>query len=244
MDDIKKKVYLDLFASPVTLLPVVGGLTALLASWALGGNTPLTFGGLASILGGVGLFASRLVFGLERLTEDAYQYVVQRHRRNKEESLSRLRQRLEQDDDPRTQALLGRLQRLYAELEESIEEGKISLAAHDVLERVDEMFHVCVDHLQQSFRVWEKSRKVSRRARQQLLQQREHLIAEVDASVEHLEHKLEQLNAMSLKKNKSQMSHLRAELDETIEVARRAENRASALGMEGPVEKEDGMGSS
>jgi len=239
MDDIKKKVYLDLFASPVTLLPFVGGLTALLVSWALGGNAPLTFGGLAGTLSGIGMLASRLVFGLERLTEDAYQFSVERHRRNKEASLNRLRQQLEQDGDPRTQSLLDRLQRLYSELEANIESGKISFAAHEVLERVDRMFQVCVEHLEHSFRSWRRSGQLGKTARKQALERREHLVSKVEESVNHLEQTLDQLHSMSMKKGESDLSRLRSELDETIDVARRTERRVAEIGLEdGSLESE------
>jgi hypothetical protein len=65
MDPVKRKIYLDLFAAPVTLVPLVGGLTALMAAWALGGHGLLTFLGISSVLAGIGMFASRLIFGLE-----------------------------------------------------------------------------------------------------------------------------------------------------------------------------------
>ena len=52
--DVRKKVLLDLFASPGTLLPVVGGFSSLILSWAAGGVSLLNFLGIAGILGGLG----------------------------------------------------------------------------------------------------------------------------------------------------------------------------------------------
>ena len=84
MDNIKKKVYLDVFASPGTLLPVAGGITAMLAAWATNGNPALLFAGIAGVLVGAGVTATRLVFGLNRITEDAYDHVVQQQRKQQD----------------------------------------------------------------------------------------------------------------------------------------------------------------
>ncbi len=65
-----------------------------------------------------------------------------------------------------------------------------------------------------------------------MLRQREELIAEVARSCDHLEQTINQLNETATQRDKSDLAHLRAELDETIRVARRAEERADALGEE------------
>jgi hypothetical protein len=68
MDEVKRKVYLDLFASPYNLIPFAAGLTSLMASWAIGGDLTLTMAGIAGVLGGIGVTASRLMCLIEGLT--------------------------------------------------------------------------------------------------------------------------------------------------------------------------------
>ncbi len=230
MDDVKRKVFLDLFASPLTLLPLVGGATALLASWAFGGNPTLTFSGVAGMLTGLGLFSSRLIFGLEKMTNQAYEYVLEKQQSSQRESLQRLDHKLRQDHDQRTERLLARLQTLYNDLKLSVEQGKITIAAHEVLDGVDDLFKVCVQYLDRSFELWETAAKMSGEAKQKVLQQREELINEVAASCDYLEQTIEQLNLVATKKSKSNLAQLRAELDESIRVARRAEERTEAFG--------------
>jgi hypothetical protein len=233
MDDIKRKVYLDLFASPGTLLPIVGGLTALLAAWALPGSQEwLSLGGVAGLLGGIGLFASRLVFGLEKMTDRAYEYVVEKKQRRQVESLTNLHAKLESDQDPRTHRLLEELWTLYRTLEKDIKDGKIAVAAHEVLDGVDRLFHVCTGYLDQSFELLVQAGQMRGGAKDLLLQQREELILEVGQSVKFLEDKVTQLRITATQKDKSELSSLRAELDETIRVAKRAEERTSQLGNE------------
>ncbi len=229
MDDVKRKVYLDLFASPVTLLPVVGGLTALLASWAVGGNALLTFAGVAGIVGGLGMFASRLIFGLEKLANQAYQYVLEKQQQKQAEALHELDTKLQRDRDPRTERLLRQLWDLYETLKQDIQAGKIGAAAHEVLESVDRMFQVCVDYLDRSYQLWDKAHKQSGGARQQTMDQRDELVREVEQSVNFLETKIGQLEHLNTRKSKSELAELRAELDETIRVARRAEECAANL---------------
>ncbi len=155
MDDVKRKVLLDLFASPLTLLPVVGGITALLASWAMGGDPVLTFGGLAGVLGGIGMFSSRIIFGLEKMTNQAYEYVLEKQQSSQRAALQQLFEKLQADRDPRTERLLTQLQALYHDLKRDVEEGKITITAHQVLDGVDNVFRVCIDYLERSFRLWE-----------------------------------------------------------------------------------------
>ena len=82
MDEVKRKVYLDIFASPFSLLPLGGGLTALLASWAVGGNPTITMAGVAGVLGSIGITMSRLILGVENLTEKAYEYELQKQQKD------------------------------------------------------------------------------------------------------------------------------------------------------------------
>ena len=229
MDDVRRKIYLDLFASPWTLIPIVGGLTALLGSFAVGGNTTLTFAGITGVLAGAGIFASRLIFGLEKLTERAYQYVVERQQKEQMKALNDLRRRLERDEDPRTQRLLHMLWQLYRALEADVKSGKIGAAAQDVLESVDRLFTVCVDHLERSYDLWKKARRMRGAARDSTLQRREGLITEVEESAGFLTKKISQLEMIADKTHKSELARLREELDESIRVAREVENRKSEL---------------
>ncbi len=160
MDDVKRKVLLDLFASPLTLLPVVAGATALIASWAFGGVPILTLGGIAGVLGGLGTFASRMIFGLETLTNQAYEYVLEKQQSTRLAALQQLEARLRKDQDPRTEQLLIQLLSLYHHLKQDIDSGKITVSAHEVLDGVDNMFQVCVDHLDRSFQLWQTASKM------------------------------------------------------------------------------------
>ena len=229
MDDVKRKIYLDLFASPWTLLPVVSGVTALLVSWAVGGST-LAFAGLAGVLAGAGIFASRLVFGLEKITDNAYQFILAKQQARQQEELQRLHQQLEQDQDPRTQRLLTLLQRAYERLDADVRAGRVTVAAQGVLQSVEQMFQVCVNHLHRSYELWEDAHREQGGRRDRLLRQREELVTEVEQSVDFLDASLEQLRVKNTRQGRSELARLRDELDESIRIARQAEERMESIG--------------
>jgi hypothetical protein len=229
MDDVKKKVYLDIFAAPGTLLPLAAGLTALMASWASGGDPLLSFAGIAGVLAGLGVTATRLILGLDRITQQAYDHLLQRQRQQQEDALERLRQRLEADQDPRTQNCLQELRHLYSRLKDKLENDKVTAAAYGVVEGVDRVFQTSVKQLEQSVDLWETAQTLRGSARKGLLQQREDLVRDVCETVEHLGHTVDRFHAMTTRKNRSNLARLRKELDESMRVAREVERRTEQL---------------
>ena len=97
MDDVKKKVLLDLFVSPWVIVPMVGGLSAWMLSWGMDGSTTLNMIGLAGVLAGMGIQASRLIFGIEDLTKKAHTYVTEQEKLEQEQKLDQLMVRLKKD---------------------------------------------------------------------------------------------------------------------------------------------------
>lgn len=229
MDDVKRKVLLDLFVSPSTLLPLAGGLSMLMGSWAMGGSALLNFAGVAGILGGVGMFATRLIFGLERITNKAYEFVIEKQQEQQEQALDRLDAQLTGDRDSRTEACLRQLRELYVSLKADARAGRVTASSRDVLDGIDRLFRLCVENLQESHELWEKSQRVRGYARKQALVQREELVEEVAATVVHLAKTIDRLHSLGGKQKKSELAEMRRELDESLQAARRAEERVAEL---------------
>ncbi|MBN1912544.1 MAG: hypothetical protein JW818_22680 [Pirellulales bacterium] len=228
--DVRKKVLLDLFAAPGTLLPVVGGISALILSWALkGAAATASLGvGLFGILTGLGVFASRVILGLEKITQEAYDYVHEQKKKAQEENLDRLDDRLKKDRDNRTQESLRELRMLYGAFSEDVESGKINRATYEVIEIVDELFTNSVAQLEHSYELWQSSRHQDGPIRDRTLAEREKVVREVLATTEHLRQTIDQFRALSAKRGRKELSQLREELDEAIRVARRADERIAA----------------
>jgi len=226
MDDVKRKVLLDLFVSPWTLVPAVGGLSAWMLSWGVGGDPTLNLIGLAGVLVGVGVQASRLIFGVEKLTEQAHGYLTEQQRREQQARLDGLAARLTRDDDPRTQECLKRLRALYGSLEEEPARGHAAIA---IREKVERLFHAAVRQLERSYELWEKARRLPPGTRKPLLEQRGKAVDEVVLTVNHLTRTVAQYHAFHADDTDDELAKLREELDATIEVARRADERMHTL---------------
>ncbi len=233
MDDVKKKVLLDLFAAPSTVIPIVGGLSSWMMSWAMDGSVLFSTAGLVGVLGGLGMLATRLIFGLEKITEDAYAYQNDQQRSRQEAALDALDNKLRRDHDPRTQSCLRQLRQLYASFQADVRQGKISGAAQQVLEKVARLFQVAIQHLEHSYELWQTAQRVSGDARHSVMAKRDAVIQEVETTVEHLGKMIGQFHTFKVKANESELAKLRAELDETIRVAKRTEERIAAMGEQG-----------
>lgn len=229
MDEVKKKVYLDVFASPGTLLPIAGGLTAWIASWAIGGNAAMNFAGVAGVLTGVGVLATRLILQLDKITQKAYEHTLEKQRHEQEAALEHLRERLVRDRDPRTQNCLEELRLLYARLKEKVDKGHVNAAAFGVIEGVDRIFHTCIAQLEHSVELWETAKQMRGSARDELLQQREQLVLEICETVDHLGKSVEKFHAVTTNKNRSELARLRSELDQSMQVARDVARRTEQL---------------
>ena len=238
--DVRRKVLLDLFASPATLLPTVGGLSALILSWAIEGPASLSMLGLAGILGGMGWFATRLILGLEEITSSAYEFVHAQQREKQEEALDSLDNRLRRDRDPRTQESLRQLRELFGKFADDVEAGKINRRTHEILEIVEELFRTSVSQLEVSYQLWQTSRGLSGEAKQKMLAQRDEVVAEVVDTAGHLSTTIEQFFAFTQKKNKDNLGRLREELDEAIQVARRTEQRMASWENDPQADRLDG----
>jgi len=236
--DVRKKVLLDLFASPGTLIPIVGGVSTLILSWALDGGAAWNMVGMAGILAGLGWFGTRIVLGLEKITADAYEYVRSQQVRKQQQNLDELDRKLRKDRDPRTQESLRELRTVYAGFVEDVKSGKISAAVHDVVDIVDELFVSAVAQLERSYQLWQDAKETNGDARKRMLAERDEVVSEVLETVRHLENTIHQFRSVGEKRKGKQLRRLRKELDEALRVARRTEERIASWDQEPHIQNE------
>ena len=229
MDRFQRRAIYEASKSPVSSVPVAVGLLVLFAGLMMGPFGFITLAGLLAVAAGVGFAVRKLFKGFAQLTNAAYETFFESQQARQLRSLRELDRRLQRDNDSRTHNLLRQLWQLYQTLEQDVKNGKLNYSAHDVLEKVDQMFRVCVEHLQLTYQLWESARRQSGFAARQKLQQREELIQEVHASVDHLEQVVERLEESATERNTGELRRLRKELDESMRVAKAVEERTAEL---------------
>ncbi len=225
MDSIKRKVYSELFLAPSVVLPIVAGITAGMLSWALGGSGYLTGGAVIGILGGIGWMLTRIIFRVEAITEEAMGLEQQQRIDSENSQLDTLAQQLARDQDHRTQDYLTLLRSWREEFLQAAAQPGVQLRSMRIREQVDLVFAAAVDQLRQSFRLWELSQSLNGESRKKVLGDREQVLAEIAATVERLQTTVSQFKELIRNDRKSDLASMREELDATMRVARRTEER-------------------
>jgi hypothetical protein len=226
MDEIKKKTIIDLLAAPITIIPLVGGISSLILSW-VAGSSLLALGGIVSVVVGSAIFANRVIFGLEEITKNAYEELQEQKRKERNEILDQLDLKLRQDKDARPEQCLRELRILHDLLKKESENNIV--CGDDILKNFEQMFNLCVLKIQKSDDLWRASRNIHNSAKKKLLEERENLVDEVVQTTENLSNIVRQTKEIKQTKEKSELSELQRELEKTLIVARKTEERMSKL---------------
>jgi len=231
---LRKRVLKDLIGSPWVLLPVAGGLTALLAGWAIDGGGPLfAFAGIMGLLAGAGMFATRWLFQGDKLIRRAFGRIEADAAALREQKLDDLQQQLETDDDPRTGQALSTLRQLQEQLRQLLKEaaGRSAIPPVEIVSMIERLVGSCITSLERSLRLWEAAqRMMTPEAARDTLDRREQVLAEVDQSIAQMAKTLDGMRQMSIDApDVKRLAAIRRELDQSLEVARRVEQRMQSL---------------
>jgi hypothetical protein len=210
---VRKKVLLDLVAAPVTVIPAALGASLLAVAWAVDQHgAALAFLGMSGILAALGTLATRWVFGAERMVERAMRSA---------------------DDDPRPETWLGELRSIYDGFVQDAawREGLSELSAAEVAGKVENLFQGCIISLQRSADLMDTAgRMATRKGRRSVLEARERLLEEVRRSVAQVARSIDDVRSLRLAGDEDKrLARIREELDESLEVARRVEDRLHTL---------------
>jgi hypothetical protein len=233
----RKKVLADLFTSPWTLVPSLLGVTGIVAAMAQGNGTGgLAFLGVCALLTGVGSLVTRWIYKLNDISEKAWSELQSEEQQKRERKLDQLDRRLRRDGDPRTEQSLRDLRSIYREFgRDSKWSRRISTAAAvEIATKVERLFHGCLESLESGQELWESAARMrTAEHKESLLKRREGLVSEVARSVDQLAKTVDGVMTLALDVGDSDsLGRIRQELDESLEVARRVEERMDSLGTE------------
>ncbi len=225
---------LRLASSPLTLLPLVAGVTLLLLGWALSMNIGvLLFVAVACVLGATGVFFTRLVLGADKLADSVIQAMQKDAHEEREKSLDELDGKLVEDGDPRTEACLRDLRALTEAFNQArAPSAKLSVrCTFDIASGVEELFKRCVVSLEQTLDLWRTAERMATpQAKEPVLEKREKMIGEVGESIKQLGEVLAGLQGLRAGEGAaSELASIREDLDQRLAVARRVEERMRSL---------------
>ncbi|MBM3879397.1 MAG: hypothetical protein FJ387_06710 [Verrucomicrobia bacterium] len=234
-NQIRKQVLVRTLGSPWVMGPFLLGMTALTAVWALGLKAGLGwFAGLAGLLGAAGAFVTQLVMRGERTARQVTAELAGRQQESQQAKLDSLDRHLSTaDEDPRPEAALRDLRALLLAFE-TAEAGASPVHLATVVElraRAHQLFEHCVRSLDQTGQLWQTAQQLhTPAARQPILDQRERIIAEVQASVQHLSDTLVGLQTLGTQPGSAkELTRMRTELDQSLELAKTVEARVDSL---------------
>jgi hypothetical protein len=143
LTDARKKVLLDLFGSPVTLLPWTIGAGCMVLSWMFGGVSLLNFGAIMGGLIGLATLATRFA-NYKHLLTNQRKYEHEEALKEQTKRLDELDSKLVNDKDSRTQNSLREIRCLYQDLQDDLEGEDVSHTAYQIVETIDSLFAACI----------------------------------------------------------------------------------------------------
>ncbi|MEM8874402.1 MAG: hypothetical protein AAGD32_09090 [Planctomycetota bacterium] len=232
---LRKRTAWNVLTSPWALVPAAIGGSLLAAAVAvpasIGAGALLAFGGVATLATGAGLTVTRWLANADGYVEKSYEQLTKEAHAEQEKWLDRLDKALRADRDGRTEGLLRRLRAVYTTLRET--RG----VPHEVRAKADELFDGCVQSLVKTLEMVNTARQLrSVGAHRRLLADREEVIGEVAHSVAALERALDDVRTS--RGDAAGLSKVRAELDATLDIARRVEERVAKMSDEIDRERE------
>jgi hypothetical protein len=245
MDKVRKKIIVDLFSAPSVLVPFYLGSTSLIVGWAMGIGLAV-FAGLAGLVGAAGILTTRLIFGLDQIAKDAYDFQNTEKQKAEEMRLQVLERRLRNYE--RATRCVQDIRTLRQEFMRDLEEGKLSAGAHAATDKINAVLEACVRQLEiiaetappggplnPILKPTDRSKDASTRAKKVIGALKQHVsqtdksVEEVEQTIAHTRRVVEEFKIYSHDKTKTNLSTLRGELDQALRVARSVDEKLSSL---------------
>lgn len=215
--------------APSVVLPIVGGISAWFLSWAAGGSVPLDIAGLIGVLGGTGWLATRFIFLTDKITEKVLNEIRQKLKDEEDRRLAELQKKLRRDRDPRTQDYLLLLRNAKDDFEEVANRPGVEKRSAEIIQQVRQLFESAIQQLDRTYKHWELAERLTGAERAGVMHQREQILQEVKEAVDHLEEVAKQYRDLMVRERNVDLSRLRDDLDTSLRIAKRTEERMREL---------------
>ena len=243
--NIAKRVVADIISSPMVVLPFMVGTAAFASLFALGLKGSAFLGamliGVGGVLGSGGMFLTKMILGRDERVKKIVEESRDKAKQDKLKQLDHFHHRLTMDGDSRTEDSMQDLRSLrqaFGQLDKIAPDLNRAMI-DEIRKRSEELFQQCVSSLEKSLQLWKTADSLaSEKARKPILDQREKLVSEVIGTVEHMSQTLAAVQGITNKSDgDARLQQLRGELDQSLEVAKRVEQRVDSLLNEGSLKK-------
>jgi hypothetical protein len=230
---ISRYMLLAPFRSKSFWIPVLAGV-GLMALSSSGVGFVI---GAAAVSAGVLSAVWKLTMGRNRLEREVARQIRQAAHREHRSELRELQTRFRQARDVQTGKMVRRLRDVHRRMVDIglFSDSSGNRSTDEVREQAAQLYRSCFESLEQALNLFQKAQQIATEdLKRQLLDGRDKVLAEVRASIDSLGRSLDQIQFSSVDAELPQreLSYLRQELDQGIEVARNTEQRIQELDRE------------
>ena len=235
--NIAKRVIADVISSPMVIFPFMVGTAAFASLFALGLKGSAFLGamlvGLSGVLGSGGMFLTKMILGRDERVKKIIEESRDKAKKDKLKRLDHFHHRLTLDGDSRTEDSMQDLRSLrqaFRQLDKIAPDLNRAMI-DEIQKRAEELFQQCVRSLEKSLQLWKTADSLSSElAQKPIMEQREKLVGEVVGTVEHMSRTLAAVQGITKKSDgDARLQTLRGELDQSLEVAKKVEQRVDSL---------------
>lgn len=228
MEATRKRVLKEVFFPTSVVAPTALGLLASLIGW-LGGIQILTTLGILGVLGGLGWMAIRAVFRADVITEKVLQRIKREALAAEEVKLDALARKILFDEDYRTKDAFKRLRSLKQEFEETADQPGVERRSAEIVGQVRQLFSAAVKQLERSYELFLQIDRLAGESQEPVKAEREKIVADILASVDKLQSVTNEYRELMRQDVEVDLTHLRNDLDISLRVAKRTEERMKEL---------------
>ncbi len=185
----------------------------------------LSAAAVLGVLGGLGWMATRIIFKVEEITEAAMKLVESQRQQATEAELDELQNQLRRDGDARTQDYLTLLRSLRDDFEQASSQPGVRGRSSQLQTQVADVFNATIYQLRESISLSALIRKLDGPAKRKIHAEREHLVGEIMRTVDQLRTTVQEFERIIQADKKADLTTLREELETSLEVAKRTEQR-------------------
>ncbi len=235
--NMAKRVMADIVSSPLVLMPFMVGSMAFASLFALGLKGSAAVGavliGLVGTLASAGTFLTKFILGRDDRIRKLVEASRSKAKRDKRKALDHFHHRLTMDGDERTETAMQDLRSLrqaFRQLDKIAPDLNRAMI-EDIQQRSEELFQQCMSSLEKTLQLWKTADSLaSEMARKPILEQREKLVGDVVQTVEHMSRTLASVQGITSRSDgDARLQRLRGELDQSLEVAKKVEQRIDSL---------------